>query len=215
MIADLHVHPGLKGFAGQGYPENEDILAIHDSEGIIGLVLHEGRMPGKLFEKEARKHKKQIKKLAKKENPKSCQQMEECMWQLREQYLQLVWSNVFHILKVVQDHRGENGWKMIGLGSDYDGLANPFNTYKDVGCFYGLKVEMLAYLLSGKPVFYADRGYRERLSKSEVEDLMFGKDPEELVDALFFDNADYFLSKYFTAEYLGGKEVAKAESVEV
>jgi microsomal dipeptidase-like Zn-dependent dipeptidase len=192
---------------------DEDILAIYDSDGIMGLVLHEGRMPGGLFEKEARKYKKLIRKLARKEDQQSCRHLEDCLWQLREHYLQLLWSNVFHILKVIRDKRGANGWKTIALGSDYDGLVNPFNSYQKVSCFYNLKIEMLAYLLSGKPILYADRGHGKLLSKKEVQQLMFGQDPEEAVDALFYDHVDQFLAKYFTYEYLGGRKTAEAAKV--
>lgn len=188
---------------------DEDILEMYDSDGIAGLLLHEGRMPGKEFEKEARKHKKLIRKLARKEDRVSCQRLEECLWELREKYLQLLWSNVFHILKVVWDKRSENGWKMIALGSDYDGLVNPFNSYNDVSCFDCLRVEMLAYLLSGKPIYYADRGVNRLIPKGEVRRLMFGQNPEEAVEALFFKNIDRFLSRYFTQTYLGGIEVRK------
>lgn len=192
---------------------DEDILETFDSDGLIGLLLHESRMPGQQFAAEARKLKKEIRKMGKKKDQKSCQRMEECCWELREQYLQLFWSNIFHIIKVIWDERGENGWKTVSLGSDYDGLVNPFNSYEDVSCFEGLKVEMLAYLLSGKPIYYADRGLNRLLPREEVRRLMFGRGSEDVVEALFFNNIDGFLSRYFTAEYLEGPLVREPGEV--
>lgn len=48
---------------------DEDILNIYDSDGMIGLVLHEDRMPGGAFKKKAKKLKKKIEKYGKKNDP--------------------------------------------------------------------------------------------------------------------------------------------------
>ena len=181
---------------------NEDILQMYDSDGIIGMLMHEGRMPGGLFNKEARKLKKELKKLKKEKRNQKNGETEKCYCRLREHYLKLMWSNVFHILKVVWEQREGNAWKMIALGSDYDGLVNPFNTYSDVHSFFDLKQQMAEYLKEGKTIFYADRGLGKQLSQQEVKQLMFGQEVEEVVDALFYNNVDAFLSKYFTLDYL-------------
>jgi microsomal dipeptidase-like Zn-dependent dipeptidase len=97
---------------------DDDIRAFKRQKGLIGLVLHEGRMPG-------RKAKKLFNKLKGKE-----------MWSaLRKEYVRLLLSNMFHIARLIGD---ESAWEMICLGSDFDGLIDPFNTYDD-----GEKLDLL------------------------------------------------------------------------
>lgn len=193
---------------------DEDILAIYDSDGLIGLVLHEGRMPGDKFKKMARKYKKRIDKFAKRNSARAKRKKAAYEHKLKHEYLKLVWSNIFHMVRVVSEARkveGEpaDGWKMIAIGSDFDGIINPFNTYPDVCCFMDLKKELSDYLKEGGPVNYAINGEVRHFHPEEIGQLMFGKTPEELLDAVFYDNADRFLKKYFNAGYLESKAVPR------
>ena len=181
---------------------NEDILETFDSDGLIGVVLHEGRMPGDAFKEKAKKLKKKIKKADKKPQKKAQYKQE-----LRDLYLKLVWSNIFHIIKTVHDQReGANGWKMVALGSDYDGLVDPFDLFDGTSEFMVLREEMINYLNAKKEIFFAEAGEAKVLPNQEVDLLMFGKTPEELLKDVFHKNTDQFLSKYFTAGYLEMKE---------
>ena len=177
---------------------DEDILAVFDSNGIIGLLLHEGRMPGEAFKRAAKKLKKTCEKFRKRDQKK----VDEALSQLKDLYLQLLWSNIFHIVRVIRLHRQADGWTMLALGSDYDGLVDPFNTYRDVFAFPHLYTDLLAYLKAGKPVFRADRGKAAPLSPDEIRDLIMEKDPEQLLQNFFFGNVRRFLSEYFTDQYL-------------
>lgn len=184
---------------------DEDILAIHDSDGLIGVVLHEGRMPGDGFKDQAKKLKKKIKKARKKPQKKARYEQE-----LQDLYVKLIWSNIFHIVKTVKDQRqGANAWKMIALGSDYDGLVDPIDTFDTVANFKNLRQSMIDYLNAGKEIFYASHGEAKTLAKSEVQSLLFGQSPEEVLQKVFYQNTDHFLSKYFTVDYL---EKANPES---
>lgn len=192
---------------------NEDILEIHDSDGLIGVVLHEGRMPGDGFKAQAKKLKKKIKKARKKPQKKAKYEQE-----LQDLYVKLIWSNIFHIVKTVKDQRqGANGWKMIALGSDYDGLVDPIDAFDTVANFKNLRQAMIDYIKAGKAVSYAEHGEAKTLAMPEVQSLLFGQTLKEILDNIFFGNTDLFLSKYFTADYLektkpvtGPKEISLA-----
>ena len=189
---------------------NEDILEMYDSDGIIGVVLHEGRMPGEGFKKAAGKLKKKVDK-ARAGSPRRARLEQE----LKDLYLKLIWSNIFHIVKVVREnrpgnHRPANGWKMIALGSDYDGLVDPMDSFPEVTNFQDLKSEMIAYLEGGKEICFAQNGVAVALPSAEVSELMFGQTAEEILDGILFGNTDRFLSKYFTEAYLG-METGEAE----
>lgn len=177
---------------------NEDILETHDSDGIIGVVLHEGRMPGEGFKKVAKKLKKKIKK-AKTGSAKKARLQSE----LKDMYIKLVWSNIFHIIKVVKENRSENGWKMIALGSDYDGLIDPMDAFPEVTNFQDLQQDLIEYLQAGKEIFFSQNGEAHAIPATEVRDLMFGQSEEEILNNILFGNTDRFLSKYFTEAYLG------------
>ena len=177
---------------------NEDILEMYDSDGLIGVVLHEGRMPGDGFKKEAKKLKKKIKR-----NRKNARKRIKWESKLKDLYLKLIWSNIFHIVKTIRDQRqGANGWKMIALGSDYDGLVDPIDSFDKVGHFKNLKKEMADYLSAGKEINYAINGVAVSLPATEASALMFGQSPEEITEKVFSGNVDQFLAKYFTPAYL-------------
>jgi microsomal dipeptidase-like Zn-dependent dipeptidase len=177
---------------------NEDILETYDSDGLIGLVLHEGRIPGDAFKKKAKKLKKKVDKARAGSAQKADLQKE-----LLEMYMQLLWSNIFHIVKVVKENRpAGNAWKMIALGSDYDGLVDPMDSFPEVASFKTLKKAMIDYLNSGQTIFFSQNGEAKALPAEEVQALMFGQSPEDVLEGILFGNTDQFLSKYFTEAYL-------------
>ncbi|MCB0628351.1 MAG: hypothetical protein KDD15_01420 [Lewinella sp.] len=181
---------------------NEDILEIFDSDGIIGMVLHEGRIPGGGFKKAVAKLKKKLRKTV----VGSIRHMQ-LDRELKDMYLKLVWSNIFHIIKVVQEERyttgtPANAWKMIALGSDYDGLVDPMDTFPGVNDFMDLKQELIDYLKAGKEVFFSDNGIARPLRSEEIKALLFGRSPEEITADIFYRNTDRFLYRFFTDAYL-------------
>ncbi|GJM31779.1 MAG: hypothetical protein DHS20C18_07800 [Saprospiraceae bacterium] len=176
---------------------DEDILETYDSAGIIGLLLHEGRMPGESFKKEANKLKKKIKNAKRNQAKRDFYSV-----QLKDLYIKLLWSNIFHIVKTVQEERGEDGWGLITFGSDFDGLIDPFDSYAEATGFKDLREDMIQYLKSGKEVLISENGTEKTLPGEEVWSLMAGKTPEERMQQIMFSNADRFLSRYFTDDYL-------------
>jgi microsomal dipeptidase-like Zn-dependent dipeptidase len=179
---------------------DEDIVETFDSDGLIGLVLHEGRVPGGAFKRMTKKLKKRIKKLEGKSHKK--EELQAVQDELRDKYLGLIWSNAFHIVKVIRDQRGADGWGLLALGSDYDGLINPYDNWKEVSSFADLKRDMLEYLIEQKPLHFVRDGQPIPISDAERERLLGGHTPPEILDRIFFRNVDRFLSEYFTEDYL-------------
>jgi microsomal dipeptidase-like Zn-dependent dipeptidase len=176
---------------------NEDILETYDSDGLIGVVLHEGRMPGEAFNKQASKLKKKLKRAIPHSEKHTRLERE-----LKDLYLKLVWSTIFHIIKVVKDNRDENGWKMVALGSDYDGLVDPLNMFPEVDSFQDLRQELETYLGAGKEIYFAQNGVAKTIPAAEVRSLQFGQTPGQLLDAVLFGNTNQFLQKHFREAYL-------------
>lgn len=179
---------------------NEDILETYDSDGLVGVVLHEGRMPGVDFHEQVKKLNKKIKRARSEDRRRALQR------ELQDMYLKLIWSTIFHMIKVVQDNRRENGWKIIALGSDYDGLVDPINTFPGVDSFQDLRTEMIDYLSADKEIYFLQNGEAKTIPSAEVRTLQFGQTAEQLLDRVLFGNTQRFLRKYFTEEYLGAVE---------
>ena len=201
---------------------NEEILKIYDSDGMIGLILHEGRVPGEAFKKQAKKIKKCIRKLEKKAikkiNPdkkkieeKIRDQLQLKISELADLYVQLLLSNIFHILKLIKDRKGANGWKILSLGSDYDGIVDPFDTFQDGRTYPSLWARMdtnLRKAIEGDSneekykIYYANhKNEKEEISPAEIKSLLFGKSADDVLEDFFLKNIEIFLSKYFTEEY--------------
>ncbi len=188
---------------------DEEILDIFDSDGLIGIVLHEDRMPGGVVKREAKKYKKILEEYSEEKTKITKEDADEAVEKLRLIYIRLIWSNIFHIIRLISKKRIENGgqpangWKIISLGSDYDGTMNPFDTFKTVESFPILANKMIDYLKNTTyPVYYADKGERKEFARSKIEELSFGRKPEELVNDIFWINTGHFLKKYFNDEYL-------------
>lgn len=172
---------------------NEDILKIHNSKGLIGVLMHDGRMPGKTYWKAF----KAVEKNAKKR--KLLQQ-------------QMFLTNVYHIIAVVHKVNNEDGWPMITLGSDMDGLIDPFDDYDTAEDLDNFRNDIYSYLEHYKNIqpgykiknlFDAQDGSVE-YTPSEIETLNKGRSATQIVNGIFHENHNTFLKIYFSKEYLNG-----------
>ncbi len=159
---------------------DDDIRAFKRQGGLIGLVLHEGRMPGQ-------EAKKRFEKLKGQE-----------MWStLRKEYVRLVLSNMFHIARLVGD---ESAWEMICLGSDFDGLIDPFNTYNDGEKLDLLISEIRQYLMFDNEDYdltIYENNQKRRLSRRDMETYRFGLSVDEIIENIAYKNVERFLEKHF------------------
>jgi microsomal dipeptidase-like Zn-dependent dipeptidase len=86
---------------------NEEIKAVHESEGLIGLMMDKGMLGGI----------RTIKTISALENEKK----------KRKEFARMFWENAFQIVKAVGE---KSGWDIIGLGTDYDGTITHIDPYE-------------------------------------------------------------------------------------
>ncbi|MEO0528161.1 MAG: hypothetical protein AAFZ89_13095 [Bacteroidota bacterium] len=185
---------------------DEDIREIFDTDGVIGVCMHDGRMPGGKFKKLLKENSRKL-------------VTDEAVKRL---HAQMFLTNIFHILKVNLQHirrlNTENpiasipetqAWKTICLGTDNDGIVDPFDHYNTAERLDDFKLRIAKALrLNEKPYMKKFRVLslpsQQPFSAEELSDLMLGFSPEEIADKVFSDNMMDFLGKYFTDDYLYG-----------
>jgi microsomal dipeptidase-like Zn-dependent dipeptidase len=180
---------------------DEEILDIYDSKGIIGIVFHEDRMPGGKVKAQTRELSDRYHKLERKKHLSFRQEEEfsEIKLKLKYIYVQLIWSNIFHIIRLIYNNRSENGWRIVCIGSDYDGMIDPFDGYFSVSDLPSLFNDMTEYINMGRgPIYYADNGNIREFQGSEIQRLMFGKPIEDIMRDICFNNVDGFLKDNFS-----------------
>ena len=182
---------------------DEDIVEIFKSDGLIGICMHDGRMPGNKFRKQLKKADDETTK---------------------KLHVQMFLTNVFHIVKVNMTYiRKENetrttskideieAWKTICLGTDNDGIVDPFDHYSKASDLPAFRAKISEAL--NNYVMPEYQGYNvinlpteTQYSLSELDDLMAGQPWVEVIDKVFYNNTDAFLRKYFSKEYLSQRE---------
>lgn len=169
---------------------DEDLREIVDSDGLIGLATHEGRMPGGYAKKEF----DEINRLLERND----RNHDAYLRLQRQAYLKLYMGNIFHIIRSLGHKRA---WNHICIGSDYDGIMDPFNRYPESDDFNTLLGDVLFFLKHPFDLKVYDQNTPFLLDKSSIKDLMFGLSPREIMEKIAFKNIEDFLSKYFTDEY--------------
>ncbi|MEM6736751.1 MAG: membrane dipeptidase [Bacteroidota bacterium] len=161
---------------------DEDARIIHMSDGIMGLVLHEGRMPGGIAMKKFKKIKKQIK------NGNAVEEL------LRYEYMKLIMSNVFQIIIAIGE---KEAWTRIMIGSDYDGIMNPFDIYPKSSYFNRFIYDLEKFLNKPTDLVTYRNSKESILSQSEVSDLMYGFSPKEIAEMIALKNFESFIKRHF------------------
>lgn len=85
---------------------DEEIQIIHESGGLMGIMLAKNRLGGGVFFKQ---HIQGVTDAA----------------QIKDAYLRIFMDNILHIVKVL----GKAGWDIVCLGSDYDGMIKNIDPY--------------------------------------------------------------------------------------
>jgi microsomal dipeptidase-like Zn-dependent dipeptidase len=187
---------------------DQDIEEVFATNGLIGVCMHDGRMPGDNFKKLFRQQKGQV-------------DFDESIMRLHSQ---MFLTNIFHVVKVTLNYirqlnsQGQaisekNAWNTLSLGSDNDGIVDPFDNYNSADFLLDFKLRAMRSIEQNhKPFFKTFKILslpdEKPFSQEQLADLMQGFTAEELVDKIFSDNTDAFLSIFFTKDYLttGTKE---------
>ncbi|KAB1071362.1 hypothetical protein F6U93_01150 [Tamlana haliotis] len=196
---------------------DQDIREVFDSDGIIGVCMHDGRMPGGKFKALMKTYKRRFTK-------------EETLNKL---HTQMFLTNVFHIAKVnlehIRAHNSQNpnhryeeieAWKTICLGSDNDGIVDPFDNFNSAKTLDGFKNRVAKSIhLNFDPLWenfkilnIQETSYTV-FTEDELQDLMLGLTPETISEMIFCENAHHFLKKYFTRSYLEEGIVNNIEAI--
>ncbi len=102
---------------------NEEVRIIHQSGGLIGLMMDRGMLGGLNL----------IKKIADIKDSKK----------QRQEYTRLFWDNAFQMVKAVGD---KSGWDVIAIGTDFDGTITHMDPYESAAKFPLLQQDLIAYL---------------------------------------------------------------------
>lgn len=172
---------------------DEDLDAIIESDGIIGLSPHEGRMPGKFFQDLTRSHKRVI--------GFDDHRRQGAEDRLRQEYAKLFLANILHIV----NYKGEKAWDHICLGTDFDGIMDPFDTYSLSMDVPRLALDLKNLLRTPQPIRIYKKDRVMDLHARDIRKLLFGKSPDELIDKVAYKNLETFMSKYFTDRYRMGQ----------
>jgi len=152
---------------------DEEAQIIVRSKGLIGLVLHGGRLPGG-------KAKSQLKEAKNRD-------------QQRDTAIALIMSNILHMVRAVDDLKA---WDCITLGTDMDGIIEPLQPYTNYSSLGRLSMEILQFF--HRPFDLTGIG----MTKGEVKKYMYHYSPEELTKKIMSQNALDFLRNYFNEDYL-------------
>lgn len=114
---------------------DEEIRIIHESTGLIGIMLDKHKLGGGTF------FKQHINNEADREK-------------IKEAYLRIFFDNVLHIVKAIGN---ETGWNCIALGSDFDGAIEHTDPYDKSSKMPDLFEDMVRFLETthyGKALWY-------------------------------------------------------------
>jgi len=125
---------------------HEEIRVIHESEGILGIMLDKGNLGGGLKIKELTEMKPGQKKT--------------------DGFSKLIWSNIFEVTKAVKD---KSAWDIVGLGTDYDGGISHVDNYLNAESLTKLKYDLTSYL--DKTNFHKEMWYG--YTPEELTDKIF------------------------------------------
>ena len=98
--------------------------------------------------------------------------------QRKRLYAKIVWANVFTCIKAVGD---KSAWDIVAIGSDFDGMIVPFETYPRANEMTDLANDLLYFLNNPEPIF-------ELFTKDEIKTLMFGLSAEEIMQKFMYQN---------------------------
>ncbi len=144
---------------------DDEIRAIVESQGILGLQLDERRLA----------------------NPKKIKTVKISLdrGKVREYRSALVWQQIQYVADMLDDHHLP-AWDHLAIGSDYDGMVDPLNSFWTLEDFPALR----HYLLKHAEIYFTARK-KFKLAANAIT-------PEELMQRIFSTNAQGFFQRWFS-----------------
>lgn len=140
---------------------DEDIKMVHETNGLIGLILDRFRLIGGTVAE-------QIKNT------------EDFSEERKQIYLKSLALNILHIVKLAGN---KEGWNHVCIGSDFDGAINSFEMYDTAEKMPLLYKDLEAFFENPPEDIFGV------FPKQEVKELMYGYSAKEIMDKLFSSNA--------------------------
>lgn len=206
---------------------NEDVIRIIESDGLIGIILHEGRIAHKkarekkayrvtFLQNEIKNNRNDIERMQARlltdisDNRKETltrkiknrhQKILDAQQEIREAFVSMIMANIYKIVEVYAAYNSDNksrGWDHITIGSDFDGTINKMDYLGTAEEFPVLEEEIIKFMDNPKPL----TGFSDIWTPDYLRTLHFNISPEELADKFMSSNTESFLKKYFTTDYL-------------
>jgi microsomal dipeptidase-like Zn-dependent dipeptidase len=178
---------------------DNDIKMIHKSDGLLGLILNESRLPGLESRDFLRFNKSKIKEIEKKFRKKKIseddrnRQIAVLKNENKHEYLKCLTANIFHISRVIND---KSAWDIISIGSDFDGMIDALDSYTKADHFSAMADDLIGFIDTNNSL--EEIG----LSASEMQRLKFGYSTEMIAEKIMRGNAIDFLKKYYNDSFL-------------
>ena len=138
----------------------EDITKIVNTNGLLGLIMDKYKLCGK----------------------KGKKAMDETLAgtiQRRKVNLKIILANIF---TAINAYEGKKAWDHIAIGSDFDGMIIPFETYSSSAQLDNLAKDLHNFFEHPTDIF-------NLFTKEEIISLMYDYSPEELVKKIMSENA--------------------------
>ncbi len=147
---------------------DEEIKRIHDSNGILGIMLDKYRLCGE-----------KVAQMINSAEPGS--------QELKEIYIKVLAMNILHAVKATGQ---KSGWNILSLGSDYDGMVQPFEFYDTAATLPNMALDLQNFLEQPTDIF-------EVFTAAEVKELMYDYTAAEITEKVFSSNALEFIAQHF------------------
>ncbi len=137
---------------------DEELKIIHDTGGIVGLMLDKYKLGGGKFHKDL----------------KTITDSNE----VKKAYLKLFWDQLFHAVKSIGE---KTAWDIFAIGSDFDGSINHIESYDGSDKIPNLKQDLYKYLVTNKYNQNLWYGYKPE----ELIDKVFRKNAMDFLERNF------------------------------
>ena len=106
--------------------------------------------------------------------------------QRKQVYIKIIAANILTIIKAVNNKKA---WNILCIGSDYDGLVTPFETYPTSADFSLLATDLVNFF--SNPVTISTL-----FSIEDIKRLMFGFTAMEVVEKIMSSNLREFMIEH-------------------
>lgn len=202
---------------------DEDIWQIFKRDGLIGIMMDDGRSCSKHYKNTVKvldnkierkiNRSNRIKEKYQNRNGRKAtirlrkaqlldSQVEILKEEIENEYCDIFFRQIFHIINVLNSsanteaNAGDKAWDIITLGTDFDGVINPYDYYGSYSRMNEFRDDLI------ERWYEHLQDVKEDNQENDFTRNLFGKTPEHWIDKVFWHNGESFLKKYFHDEYL-------------